>query len=524
MAHLGKWGRLREDRLFVLDMGNSFLKLVGLTRVGGRITLEILQRRATPPDPLTPPTPQLKEMLVAIPHPPQRVILALSPPAVQVGIMDLPDMPEREFMEAAKWEACAKFHLQPEEASFSALPPWRGAGGRKRTLVAVGKRETLLTRVKLLEGLGLKVGGIKPTTPSLINWLAEGQATKALVDLGKESTRLVLTNGHKTELVRDIGFGGRDINRAIQEALDIDLPAAEKSKLQAQLPLKGGKIPPLESTIRKVVDELAAELRLSFQYHRSQSGQGQEVAEVILGGGGALLGNLSAYLAQKLGMKVRLGGSWKGIELGERRRDGQFFFPAIGVALGELLSTDVHRLDLFRDELNRRRRRESIRAVPRVGLLSALLIAVTGFSVLQTQVNNYGKQLEDYRGVLNDLRNLSQTTRSMRQKKAALAAQLQQMAQLRNNQFRWSPLLRLLGALTPEGIQWKKIEGEEDGSLIIIHLRGTSPNRESIGNYLQNLSKEEHLGEIALNGVERAKSGRYEFELSCWLKDKGRGR
>lgn len=506
-----------------MDMGSSSLKLAGIKADEEKITLEILQKAAISSESLDSVSAPLKKMFEAIPNSPQRVILALSPPAVRVGIIELPDMPEKEFRVAAKWEACSKFHLQPEGVAFSALPPWREEGGRKRTLVAVGEREALLARVKLLEDLGPRVGGIKPTIVSLVNHLVEARGTKALVDLGERSTRLVLTKGPKIELVRDIGIGGRDISKAIQEALDLDLPAAEKAKLQVKLPLKEGKVSPLESTIRKIVDELAAELRLSFQYHRSQSGQAQEVAGVILGGGGACLGNLSDYLSQKLGMEVKLGDPWRWIELGEKRENGQLFFPVIGVALGELLDTEANRLDLFKDELNRRRKREIIRAAPRVGLLSALLISITGFSILQMQVNNYGKQLENYRSVLNDLKNLSQTTRLMRQKKAALAEQLRQMVQLRDKQLRWSPFLRLLGFLTPQGIKWKKIEGKEDGPRVIIHLRAFSPSRESIGKYLKNLSKEDCLGEITLNGVERAKPKGYEFELSCWLKDKGRG-
>ncbi len=518
-----RWGKKRGNRLLVVDMGSSSLKLVVVKTDGGRVTLEDMQMVKVPS-----PSPEsfslaLREIIKTYPQPPQRVILALSFPDVRIRMIELPDMPDKEFMEAARWEACSKFHLEPEGVVISALSPWRGEGGGKKTLVGVVNRETLLTKVKLIEDLGLQIRGAIPTNISLVNYLVDAEGTKALLDLGDQSTRLVLAKGSKIELIRDIGIGGRDISKVVQESFNLDLPASESLKLRAKLPLKKGKIPPLESAICKLIDELAAELRLSFQYYRSKSGQ--EVDEVILGGGGACLGNLFGYLSQKLGLRVRLGDSWRRMEIGEdiigEKREGVFFFPAIGVAWGEMLDTEAGRLDLFRDELNIRRRREIIEAVPRIGLVSVLLLSITGFSVLQMQVNNYGKQLENYRNVLTDLKSLSQTTRLMRQKKAALAEQFRQISQLRGKQFRWSPLLRLLGALTPQGIRWKKIEGGEDGPRVVIRLSGLSPSREGIGEFLKNLSREDRLGEITLDKVERAKSGGYEFELSGWLTGGG---
>ena len=301
----------RGNRILVIDIGGSYLKLLRVKAQGERILLEDVQRtRLTSQDSLS---SILGEMLKPFLGSPQMVILALSPPEAKVGMVELPEMSEKEFMEAAKWELCARFHLEPEGVVFSFLPPWEGEGSKIKSVVGMVEREKLLREVKLIEDLGLRLSGVKLTNVSLVNHLTAAKGIKALVDLGDQSTRLILAKDSKVELVRDIGLGGRDISKAVQEAFDLDLPASESLKSKAKLPVnEKEEVSTLESAICKVIDELAAELRLSLQYYRSRTGE--EVREVIIGGGGGCLVNLPSYLSQKMGLEVKLGAPWSGME------------------------------------------------------------------------------------------------------------------------------------------------------------------------------------------------------------------
>ena len=93
----------------------------------------------------------------------------------------------------------------------------------------------------------------------------------------------------------------------------------------------------IAEVIQGTVDELASEIRRSFDYFKAQSREPM-IHKIILSGGSANLGGFSTYLMNELGVDVNIGNPLEGIavvvpDTEELYNNLQQFTVAIGLAL-----------------------------------------------------------------------------------------------------------------------------------------------------------------------------------------------
>ncbi len=143
-----------------------------------------------------------------------------------------------------------------------------------------------------------------------------------MLDLGHTGSRLVLSLGTTPVLIRDVGAGGLAWTKRIAETLQIGEKAAEIQKRQHGIALTGrgirandGEPPSSElagiifGALRSLLGDLAGEIKRSYEYILSHYGI-EEAGDLVLGGGGARLTNLSSYLAQSLGINAMRAGDY----------------------------------------------------------------------------------------------------------------------------------------------------------------------------------------------------------------------
>lgn len=144
-----------------------------------------------------------------------------------------------------------------------------------------------------------------------------------VVNVGARTTNLLFLEGERF-YCRTLSIAGNTVTQAIAEELRIDFPSAETLKIQI---LSGQSDLPANSPSRAAVARAAAafgsklqlEITRSAVNHRRQAG-GEAPVAVYLTGGGSLIAELPALLAEKLKLRVERYESLRNVDLASDAR------------------------------------------------------------------------------------------------------------------------------------------------------------------------------------------------------------
>lgn len=149
------------------------------------------------------------------------------------------------------------------------------------------------------------------------------QGSVIVINIGARSTGLLFIEGERFYL-RTLGMAGNVVTQSIADELRLDFAAAETLKIQV---LSGRSDLPTTSPSRLAVERGAAafvarlqlEITRSTINHRRQSGAAAPTA-VYLTGGGALIPDLAATLAEKSKLPVELYDALRNVDLSANAR------------------------------------------------------------------------------------------------------------------------------------------------------------------------------------------------------------
>ncbi len=243
-----------------------------------------------------------------------RVVTALGGEAVIVRELKLPEMPEAELEQAVAYEAERYLPYGVREVSrdFQVLGKAPEEGQIEILLVAA-RKEVVNRQLAVLQMTGLSASVLDVAPFSMLRAVGrrDGAGTVVYVDLGAESSDIIIMEGDRLRLARNISTGGNAVTKAIAEALSLDMGAAQTLKEErAQLMLEGQQasdttVSHLHDAILPVVNSIFTEVRRSLDYYQTRS-RGQTITKVVLSGGTAKLRNLAPFLSEELGLPVEL--------------------------------------------------------------------------------------------------------------------------------------------------------------------------------------------------------------------------
>ncbi|WP_337845905.1 type IV pilus assembly protein PilM [Thermus sp.] len=351
-----------------LEIGAANLKLVEIS--GNPKTLRALAIRPTPPGTIVDgliaePTAlagELKELLAEARTKKRYVVTAAPNLSVILRTVQVPKMPAKEMEEAVRWEAerYIPFPIDEVVLDFAPLTPLEEAeeGEQVEVMVGAARKESVAGLIEALRGAGLipVVVDVKPFAGlySLEEGLREGPLALA-VDIGAESTSLVLTQGDRPFYARILTLSGKDFTEAIGKAFGLDFLAAEEVKRTyglATIPTEDEELlldfdaereryspARIYDAIRPVLVELTQEIRRSLEFFRVQMGDLQPEVGYLMGGGSKLRG-LSTLLTDTLGVSFEVPNPWEGIAVDPKRFDPEElkalapeFMVPVGLAL-----------------------------------------------------------------------------------------------------------------------------------------------------------------------------------------------
>ncbi|MFJ3029600.1 type IV pilus assembly protein PilM [Curtobacterium sp. NPDC087080] len=211
-------------------------------------------------------------------------------------------------------------------------------------LLIAAVKDAVLNNVRAVQLAGLNPVGVDLIPFALSRVLATRRSvpgTVTVIDLGAQTTSVVILTDGVPQFVRIIPTGGADVTKALAARMSISWDEAEMVK--RHLGLGAAARTPDDhraaGVVRESVEELYSSLRNTVNYFVNTHPD-QPVREVVLAGGGAALGGFADGFGERVGVPVRVASAFDGVARARSVRDhdletrGSSVAVAYGLAVG----------------------------------------------------------------------------------------------------------------------------------------------------------------------------------------------
>ena len=210
-----------------------------------------------------------------------------------------------EFTVEAEANQYIPFALDEVNLDFQILGPAPNNPDEVEILIAASRKEKVEDRVAIAEAAGLKPRvmdvesyatqeAFRLIAPSLP---ANGRDQNiALVDIGAHVTHFYVLRNDQFLFSRDQAFGGNQLTYDIQRAFNLSPDEAESAKKNQGLPENYDA-----DVLQPFMETLALEVTRALQFFFTSTSYNQ-VDQIVLAGGGALLPGLDELVAKRAGV------------------------------------------------------------------------------------------------------------------------------------------------------------------------------------------------------------------------------
>lgn len=267
----------------------------------------------------------------------QNVTVGIPSQRVFTTIVDIDRLPMNELAKTIKYQADSLIPTPLAQSKFD----WALIGDSPKDSTKV---EILLSsvpnsfieaRLDMLEAIGLNVIAFEPDNLALARAIIASEATlpQMVLDIGNKNTDLVIAMNGAPRLTRSIPTGSEAIIRSAIQNLNIDENQAKqfvfkfglsKDKLEGQV----------HQAIIGTIDLLISEVDKSIKFFQSRYTD-SKIDRIIVTGGASALPEFPLYLANKFGLNVEIGSSWRNVSFpSERQNELLAVSNHFGVAAG----------------------------------------------------------------------------------------------------------------------------------------------------------------------------------------------
>jgi type IV pilus assembly protein PilM len=233
---------------------------------------------------------------------------------------------ELELMVEAEANQYIPFALDEVNLDFQILGPAPNNPDEVEVLIAASRKEKVEDRVAIAEAAGLKprvmdvesyatqeaFGLISPALP------ANGRDQNiAFVDIGAHVTHFYVLRNNEFLFSRDQAFGGNQLTLDIQRAFNLSPDEAESAKKNQGLPENYDA-----DVLQPFMETLALEVTRALQFFFTSTSYNQ-VDQIVLAGGCALLPGLDELVAKRAGVATIVANPFAGMAMSDRVRPRQ---------------------------------------------------------------------------------------------------------------------------------------------------------------------------------------------------------
>lgn len=346
---MGWFGRKRPQ-LLGLDISSTAVKLLELTRSGGRYRVESY---AVEPLPANSVSEKNITDVDAVGEAIRRVVkrsgtknkyaaVAVSGSAVITKIISMPGSLSDEEMEAQiEMEADQYIPYPLEEVSidFEVIGPSDKNPELADVLLAASRKENVDDRAAACELAGLNAKVVDVEAYAMENAFSlisdqlgggDSSQTIAVADIGATMTTLNVLHSHRIIYTREQGFGGKQLTEEIQRRYGLSYEEAGMAKRQGGLP---------DNYVTEVLDpfkeSMAQQVSRSLQFFFSSSPY-SSVDYIVLAGGSSSIPGVDELIEEKLGTPTIVANPFANMSLSPRIKPQSLAndAPALMIACG----------------------------------------------------------------------------------------------------------------------------------------------------------------------------------------------
>lgn len=309
-----------RKKLVGLDIGSSSLKLVAMQETSKGYVLksfhQVPVRRGVIVDGLLVEHEELsariKELFKLAGCRTKNVVTSLSGHAVIVKKVSFTSMDQGELRELIHDEASKYLPFDNMDGVYFDIQIL-GANDFNTNLMDVllvaAKKDIVDSYVEAITGAGLTplivdVDSFALETMYEENYDYEQTDVAVIVNIGASITNINVVKNGMSIFTRDFTLGSNAVTEAIQNELGVTFDEAEKIKIAG--PQGGEQIQETgPRSLLTFAEPLCLEIERSIDYFRSTFGN-EEIKQVLLSGGGALIPGIAAEITQRLGLDTEV--------------------------------------------------------------------------------------------------------------------------------------------------------------------------------------------------------------------------
>jgi len=344
-----------------IDIGTSAVKVVQLKKTPSGPELVNYGMLPLPPDAMIEGSvgdaqsvsAVIKELLKTKKIKPERSFASISGQNVIMRFTKLPIMSPDELEQTVRIEAEQYVPYAIDEVSIThavlnTVDEDEEGGGKYSILLVVAQKDLVSSYTDVLKGAGISPEIMDVDTIAAINALEnsymqsassqEGGEVVAIIDCGARTTNISVLKAGILMFTRNIPIAGNNITDMIKDVMKQEFEQAEQIKVEeAEVSMGDVGGNEISDVVKTTVDDLASEIRRSFDYFKAQTRE-PLIHRIILSGGSSNLRSFNTYLSNELGVDDYMGNPLEGIAVTAPEPDElydnlQQFAVAIGLAL-----------------------------------------------------------------------------------------------------------------------------------------------------------------------------------------------
>ncbi len=339
----------RQKELVGLDIGTSSVKAVhlqrsrsayklaelGITRIHPKTIVDgIIMDAATV-------STAIRQLFDEHSIPIKDVAFSVSGHSVISKKIKVPKMKKAELREGIAWEAeqHIPYSIEDVNLDFQILRE-AGPGEQEMDVLLVAvKKDTLNAYRAVISAAGLSAAVVDVDALAIEHVFTMSRKFQpgevvALVNIGAAVTNINILDGGISAFTRDSPLGGNRHTESIQKSVGLSFEQAEAIKRGE--PVEGHSVADAMPVVEMANNELAGEIRRSFDFYYSTSHR-DAIHRVVLSGGCALLSDLAASLSSVLELPVEVANPFQHIVADPKKFDSQYLAsiaPQMTVAVG----------------------------------------------------------------------------------------------------------------------------------------------------------------------------------------------
>lgn len=305
-----------------LDIGSGYLKVVQLKDTKGGYELELFDMLALPPELIVDGSiidslrlaDSLKELSRKSRIKTKDVAISIAGhSSVIIKRVSLPDMSEEELSESIKFEAeqYIPFDIEDVNLDFQILGPKEEPGQMDVILVAV-KKDIINEYLSVVKEAGFNCQIVDVNSFALeniyeINYEIETNNNIALVNIGASTINMNILKGGISVFTRDSAVGSNLHTEVLQREFNLTYEVAER--LKRGEPVENVSSHDAFSVMELASEEIIGEVNRSLEYFH------EDINEIALSGGCALIKDFPKLLAEKVGVETKVIQPFKNIKI-----------------------------------------------------------------------------------------------------------------------------------------------------------------------------------------------------------------